>query len=88
MKKSLKTSGPGLEHMHFFSVYFGGKQCVLKYVGGDCGDNYANAIANASPLFSVDIPSDCEKPVGGVSNLQASVLTMIGATALLLLGRF
>ena len=60
---------------------------MMTYVGADCGETYASAIASASPLFSADIPSDCEKQVGGVSNLQASVLTMIGATSLLLLGR-
>lgn len=68
-------------------VYFGGKECVMKHVGADCGDTYAKAMASAAPLFSVDIPSGCEAQVGGVSNLQASALTMIGAGALILLGR-
>ena len=59
----------------------------MKHVGADCGDTYAKAMASAAPLFSVDIPSGCEAQVGGVSNLQASALTMIGAGALILLGR-
>lgn len=69
-------------------LYFGGKDCVLTYVGADCGDTYASAIASASPLFSADIPSGCEEQTGGVSSLQVSVLTLIGATSLLLLGHY
>ena len=58
---------------------------MMEHVGMDCGGAYADAIATAAPLFSFDIPSGCDGPVGGVSNLEASVMTMIGAAALLLL---
>lgn len=68
-------------------LYFGGKECVMTHVGTDCGKPYAEALVTASPLFSKEIPSNCE-PVGGVSNLQASLITMIVAGILCLLGRF
>ena len=54
----------------------------------DCGEAYAQAIGTDAPLFNIHIPSGCDEPTGGVSSHKASVTTMIGATALLLLGRF
>ena len=50
----------------------------------DCGEAYADAITNAAPLFI----GGCDGPEGGANSHEASVMTMIGATALILLGRF
>lgn len=61
-------------------LYFGGKKCLMMHVGEDCGEPYAKVMAQASPLFSKEIPSQCESgPAGGVSSLQASIITMIVA---------
>ena len=51
----------------------------MEHVGKDCGKSYAEVIVHASPYFSLEIPSNCEKSVNGVNRIQASVLTMIGA---------
>ena len=57
----------------------------MKYVEPACGKEYAEALVDASHLFSEEIPSNCE--VSGVSTLQASVMTLIAAGSLLILGR-
>ena len=82
----LTTSYRDQHFLFYFSVYFGGKACLKKHIEPTCGKPYADALVEASHLFSEEIPGNCE-PVSGVSIMQASVLTLLAAGSLLILGR-
>lgn len=69
-------------------IYFGGSECVMMHVGKACGKPYAEALVDASPLFTTVIPGNCKPSTGGVSNLQASIITIIFTGILCLLGWF
>ena len=46
--------------------------CIMKYVKPDCGQDYAEALADASFLVDEDIPKHCVTQANGGTTLTAA----------------
>ena len=62
------------------SLYNRGKNCVMKHVASQCGDEDAKILNSASHLFSRLIPERCSH-VSGASSLSVTLVAIVSLIA-------